>query len=457
VRDKRDEPRSYGEYDIESVLGKGSIGQVFLARHRRIGRKVALKTVRPEQRFDDESDRAEFYKRLQREAELCAALQHPNVVTLYEVGYEDDVVSYLATEYVAGESLLARLRRTRPLPLNEALSIGADVLRALAYAHGKGVIHRDVKPANILITPEGQAKIADFGIARPLQSSLTGTNSLLGTPNYMSPEQVKSAPVTTRADLFCAGIVMYEMLTGVKPFSAPDLSAILYNVVNLDPPLANTVNPAVPEPIAHAVARLLAKSPLERYANASEALRDIEQGRTSVPSPAPETQTMITAPLGGEGATEDEPESLSLSFEITQPWFRREIPAQLFWGLTAALLIALAVPWTILQKAAEAEQPSAVVTHEQLVEQGTKRHALAEARAYVAAGKYDEAVKRYDAYLAKYPASVTARTERDEAQRMFENRAAKSTMTVTKSKGRRAPEEPKPTKWDRVKRWLRGK
>jgi serine/threonine protein kinase len=231
-----EERRRYGEYDIESLLGKGSIGKVYLARHRRIGRKVALKTIHLEQRFEDDVDESEFYRRLQREAEVCGALQHPNIVTLYDVGYENDIVSYLATEYVDGESLLARVKRSRPLPLAEALSISRDLLRGLAYAHGKGVIHRDIKPANILLTSGGEAKLADFGIARPLNSSLTGTNSLLGTPSYMSPEQVKSAPVTPRSDLFSVGVVMYEMLTGVKPFASPQLSGILFNVVNHEPP-----------------------------------------------------------------------------------------------------------------------------------------------------------------------------------------------------------------------------
>src|SRR5262249_19672163 len=279
MAEPKNEPVSYGEYEIERLLGKGSIGKVYLARHRRIGRHVALKIIRTEQRFDDEADRVEFQHRLQREAELCAALHHPNVVTLFEAGYEDDVIAFLATEYVEGESLQARLKKTRPLPLDDALRISADVLRALAYAHSKGVIHRDIKPGNILIATSGEAKITDFGIARPVNSSLTSTNSLLGTPNYMSPEQVKSSAITPRADLFAAGVVMYEMLTGIKPFSAAEISGILYNVVNLDPPPVDKLNPTVPRAVSKIVARLLTKAPQARYPGAAEALADIERIR----------------------------------------------------------------------------------------------------------------------------------------------------------------------------------
>jgi tRNA A-37 threonylcarbamoyl transferase component Bud32 len=452
---RRDEPTSYGEYEIERLLGKGSIGKVYLARHRRIGRRVALKIIRPEQRFDDDADRAEFHKRLQREAELCAALQHPNVVTLFEAGYEDDVVAYLATEYVEGESLQSRLKKTRPLPLAEALSIAADVLRALAYAHGKSVIHRDIKPGNIIIASSGEAKIADFGIARPVDSSLTGTNSLLGTPNYMSPEQVKSSSITPRADLFSAGVVMYEMLTGVKPFAAPEISGILYNVVNLDPAPADKLNPNVPRAVAKIAAKLLAKSPLARYATAAEALADVERARGRM-APAAGLGTLAvvahddaTTPLNGSGGT------------APMPLIRRRVPAALFWAVTLLLLAAFGGSWLWLRSRVSAVKPGAEITLDQLATFDAKKRELAAARASAAAGKYEEAVHRYDVYLAKYPESAAALAERDAARhKLIVDIPIVEEITVTKPRPKPPPPKQEPpskpaSRWERMKRWLR--
>ena len=452
---QRDEPTSYGEYEIERLLGKGSIGKVYLARHRRIGRRVALKIIRPEQRFDDDADRAEFHKRLQREAELCAALHHPNVVTLFEAGYEDDVVAFLATEYVEGESLQSRLKRTRPLPLSEALSITADVLRALAYAHGKGVIHRDIKPGNIIIATSGEAKIADFGIARPVDSSLTGTNSLLGTPNYMSPEQVKSSSITPRADLFSVGVVMYEMLTGVKPFGAADISGILYNVVNLDPTPADKLNPNVPRAVSKIAARLLAKSPLARYATAADALADVE--RTRGPgAPAVGLGTLVAK--HDDATTPLNPSNSS----TVVPLIRRRVPAAMFWAITLLLLASLGGSWLWLRSRVHAVRPAAEITLDQLATFEAKKRELAAARASAAAGKYEEAVHRYNVYIAKYPDSPAALAERDEARhKLIVDMPIDEEITVTKPRpkpqqSQAPPPKPAPSRWERMRRWFRG-
>lgn len=453
----------YGDYEVESFLGKGSIGKVYLARHRRIGRRVALKTVHFEHRFEDEDERSEFYKRLQREAELCGAMQHPNVVTLYDVGYDGDVVSFFATEYIDGESLLARLRRTRPLPLAEAISIASDVLRGLAYAHAKGIIHRDIKPANILLTAEGQAKIADFGVARPLHSSLTTTRTLVGTPNYMSPEQVKTTPVSTRSDLFSAGVVMYEMLTGIKPFAAPELSGILYNVVNLVPePVAN-VNPDVPEPLSRLVQRLLAKTPEERYATASEALADLVQG-PAAPPPAVRTSEAetVTIPHASDAGTPLPTviDSLPLP-EPPRSRFRRDVPPIAFWLVILLLLASLGGAVWYLRSAIARERPAAVITREQLATAQAKRTALENARALTREGRFEEAIAAYDALIARYPETTVARSEREATQRLLDEQTPQSSIDAEAPKRAKRPaktetEEKRPSRWERVKRWFRG-
>ena len=447
--------RQFGEYEVESVLGKGAMGMVYLARDRRIGRRVALKTVQVQQQFEDESEATEFYQRLQREAEVCGAMQHPNIVTLYEPGYENNVIAFLATEWVEGESLRDRLKRSKPLPLEDALHIGEDILRGLTYAHTKGVVHRDIKPANILLSTDGQAKIADFGIARPVDSTLTQVGSMLGTPNYMSPEQVKCADVTARSDLFSVGVVIYEMLTGVKPFSAPDVSNILRNVVEKDPPLASEVNKDVPESFGRFVARLLPKAPEERFATASEALRELQTLRGITPTPPPEILPAIAAldtvapgsrskPV--EGTTDKNLDDVTPAISGRgQPGLPSSISFSIIGFLAAALIAAIAV----IHGQTDAT-PTGVITPKQLAEFVAKKNALTGARAFLDAGRYDESVRAYDAFLERYPNSIAGQQGRAEAAKAADAHKGKATVTSEASKSRSGKEAKKPNLWQRI-------
>jgi serine/threonine protein kinase len=442
--------RQFGEYEIESVLGKGAMGMVYLARDRRIGRRVALKTVQVQQQFDDESEATEFYQRLQREAEVCGAMQHPNIVTLYEPGYENNVISFLATEWVEGESLRDRLKRSKPLPLDDALRIGEDILRGLTYAHAKGVIHRDIKPANILLSSDGQAKIADFGIARPAGSTLTQVGSMLGTPNYMSPEQVKCADVTARSDLFSVGVVMYEMLTGVKPFSAPDVSGILRNVVEKDPPLASEANPEVPENVARVVARLLPKSPNDRFQTALEALREVQtlRGTTPTPTPPPEilpSDAAIAPPAGDETTdTNFNDRTPALASQV-----RNVLPPALSFSIIGILAAGMIGAIAIIHAQTDA-RPTGVMTAQQKAQYVAKRNALSYARRLYTDGRYDESVQAYDDFLKIYPNSMMGQAGRDQAMKQAEARKARATVTTqaTKTPGKR-PDQ-KPGFWQRI-------
>ena len=426
----KDFRKEFGSYEVESILGRGAMGMVYLARDRRIGRKVALKTVHVDERFEDDSDANEFFKRLQREAELCGSLQHPNIVTLYEPGYEDGVIAWLATEYIDGESLRDRMKKRKPLPLPEALRVTEDLLRGLAFAHAKGVIHRDIKPANILLTAEGQAKIADFGIARPVDSNLTAVGEMLGTPSYMSPEQVKCTAVTARSDLFSLGAVLYEMATGVKAFAATDVSGILRNVVEHHPRPAHLAHAQVPAALSPIVARLLAKDPQARYPSATAALHDVQQLRASLGigddveeiGPSAAVSTLASRPAAA-ALSETQPSITSISTDDMTPAighggayrapFDRIVPAPVFFGVIIALLIIVGGAIAAIHLQSD-PSPTVAFSPAELDALRQKQEALSAARSSYGAGRYDEALKRYDAYLAQYPASLVAAEERQE-------------------------------------------
>lgn len=290
------EPKSIGRFEIEGVLGRGAMGVVYVARDPVIGRKVALKTlVLPEGVEEAE----EFRVRFLREAQAAGILNHPGIVTVYDAGVDEATsLSYIAMELVEGRSLRDLLRQNYPFSYSEVARIGAALAMALDYAHSKGVVHRDIKPANVLLTDQGQVKITDFGVARVATSNLTTTGQFIGTPNYMSPEQVTGSPVDGRCDLFSLGVVLFELLTGKRPFSGGSLTEVSYKIVHEPAPVPSQLRQGLPPAFNPIVLKLLEKNPENRYqrgvevARALEALRRVLSGapETAVPRHAPSQQ-----------------------------------------------------------------------------------------------------------------------------------------------------------------------
>jgi serine/threonine-protein kinase len=261
------EQRSLGKYRIDEVLGKGAMGVVYRAFDPTIERQVALKTIRKD--LLDRDQGHELVARFKTEAQAGGRLAHPGIVSVYEYG-EDDDVAYIAMEFVSGRGLGHYLAKQERFSLADTMSIMAQLLDALDYAHDRGVVHRDIKPANIIMTGDGGLKVADFGIARLDNSSLTQVGAVMGTPSYMSPEQFAGLPVDRRSDLFSAGVILYELLTGQKPFQGAT-ETISYKVCHVPHRDPSELDPdAVPALFNDVLSKALAKKPEDRYEGAGE-------------------------------------------------------------------------------------------------------------------------------------------------------------------------------------------
>jgi serine/threonine protein kinase len=284
-----------GRYEVIRQLGKGAMGVVYLGRDPVIGRMVALKTIRVGASADEDEAR-EFQERFVREAQAAGILNHPAIVTVHDIGRDAELdVSFIAMEYVEGRNLKELIVAKDVPQWDDLAEIMAQVADALDYAHSKGIVHRDVKSANIIVCQGNAAKITDFGIAKIAthSSNLTGTGQFLGTPNYMAPEQVKGLPVDGRTDLFSFGIVLYEALTGKKPFAGESLSSISYKIVHEAFQSARTINPEVPRGFEPVLSRCLAKEPSLRYQRGRELAADLRRVAASLRDS--EKPTVMTA------------------------------------------------------------------------------------------------------------------------------------------------------------------
>lgn len=269
-------PARLGRYQIVEEIGKGAMGVVYLARDPLIGRLVALKTFR----ISDPSDQelADARERFIREAQSAGILSHPNIVTIHDVvEASDEGATIIAMEYVRGTDLKELIRRDEPLDLNDVADLIWQVAEALEYAHSKGVVHRDIKPANILITGDGRVKLTDFGIARLNTSNLTHAGQLLGTPNYMAPEQIRGLDVDHRADIFSLGVVLYEMLCRQKPFRGDNLTMVTHRIVHESFTPIEEYAAELPAELNPLLERALAKKPELRYQRVGELARDLKQ------------------------------------------------------------------------------------------------------------------------------------------------------------------------------------
>jgi eukaryotic-like serine/threonine-protein kinase len=297
-------------YEIQREIAQGGMAEVYLAHDQLLNRPVALKALFPEYAREPS-----FVERFRREAQAAANLNHPNIVAIYDWGQEDGTY-FIVMEYVEGRSLRDLIRSEAPLDPNQAAEITAEIASALGFAHRNGVVHRDVKPGNVLLTRSGTVKVTDFGIARAGTSDgLTQTGSVMGTATYFSPEQAQGLPVDGRSDVYALGVVLYEMVTGIAPFTADSPVSVAYKHVREEAVLPSERNPDVPPDLEHIIVTALAKAPENRYQTADDMRSDLlrfRRGRPVVgapmsafvvdnPTPAA-TQAVRTTPGAGAGA-----------------------------------------------------------------------------------------------------------------------------------------------------------
>ena len=263
-----------GRYRIDRQLGRGSMGTVYLGHDPQIGRPVAIKTMALSREFEG-SELTEARTRFFREAEMAGRLQHPDIVTIFDAN-EEQGLAFIAMEYVKGHDLLRHTLPSKLLPVPVVLRTMARVAQALAYAHTQGVVHRDVKPANVMIDFEsGTVKVTDFGIARITDACRTRTGMVLGTPSFMSPEQMAGRRVDGRSDLYSLGVMLFQLLSGGLPHRSESMAQLMYQIANETAPDVRTLRPELPEALANVVALALEKRPEVRYADGNQMAADL--------------------------------------------------------------------------------------------------------------------------------------------------------------------------------------
>lgn len=306
-------PTRVGRYTVEGIIGRGAVGVVYKGHDPNISRPVALKTLRADV-MAEVADREGLLARFASEARSAGRCQHPNIVTVHDY-VEHQGAPFIVMEYLEASTLENVTRSRTLLPLHQVGEIMAQLLSALAHAHSKGVIHRDVKPANILCPAATSIKVGDFGVARFEDLGLTrGGSGMLGTPNYMAPEQFLGRPVDGRTDLFAAGIILFQLLTGMKPFAADDIPDLMRRLLNECPPSVTMLRPGLPLQLDTILAKALARNPADRFQTAGEFMDGLDASlATGVAEPGKVVDlTRVGARVGGDG-----PESSSSGLNKT--------------------------------------------------------------------------------------------------------------------------------------------
>ena len=306
-------PEKFGRFKVIEEIGRGAMGVVYRAHDSALGRTVAIKTIAL---TGSAAERDMHEARFLQEARAAGSISHPSIITIYDVGREGDI-AFIAMELLEGRDLRDMIREVSLMP-TRSVAIAAAVAEGLAYAHERGIVHRDIKPGNIMVLPDGRVKIMDFGIARLREPTVkTQTGVLLGSPQYMSPEQIVGQPFDHRADIFSLGLVLYEMLTGAKPFQGEDIPELMFKVANMPATPPSHIAPDLPPVIDYIVARALKKKADERYQSAAEFAKDLREAAKevaategasleraeakTVPNPAQEISSDVsTSPLARE-------------------------------------------------------------------------------------------------------------------------------------------------------------